>query len=596
MCGIAGWFGRSTDCEAGALLEALRHRGPDGEGFWRDPDGRALLVNTRLAILDPSPAGAQPMSCIVSNRDGAEMRIVFNGAIYNFRELRRELEAEGETFSGESDTEVMLRLLARDGPAALPRLAGMFAFALYDSQSGHALLGRDPFGIKPLYYAEGDGTLAFASEVKALRECLMVGTVSSPAALRDTLVWGSVPEPSTVVDGVRTLPAGCFLEWDGTSARIARWHHIEFRDSSPPLNAATATRAALLESVQRHLVSDVPLGIFLSGGMDSTAILALTRESLGRNADIRTFSIGFADAAYDESAIARRTAAHFGATHTEWKMSAAEVRDQTAGYVAAMDQPTIDGLNTLSISKLARTHGVKVAFSGLGGDEMFGGYGSFRNIPRLVRMHSFLGPLRSVAAAALDRARPGSRWRRLAEFFDGDGGSLSAFHAQRGIFTEAEARELVRGLTGDDPGPADWSFGALPADLRDTASLLEITRYMRNQLLRDSDVFSMASGVELRVPFVDARLFDAISAIPAEVRLERGKQLLFDAVPEIPVWVREQPKRGFMFPYELLSDEFAEMAADQRATVPMVTWYRRWAFAAVANAAEQIPRPAPAIL
>lgn len=596
MCGIAGWFGRSMGCEADSLLEALRHRGPDGEGFWHDPEGRALLVNTRLAILDPSPAGAQPMSCIAANRGGATLRIVFNGAIYNFRELRRGLEAEGETFAGESDTEVLLRLLARDGPAALPRLAGMFAFALYDSQSGHALLGRDPFGIKPLYYAERDGTLAFASEVKALRHCLTAGTVSSPAALRDTLVWGSVPEPSTVLEGVRTLPAGCFLEWDGATSRISRWHQLEFRHSSPPANAAAATRAALLESVQRHLVSDVPLGIFLSGGMDSTAILALTRESLGRHADIRTFSIGFADPAYDESAIARRTAAHFGATHTEWKMSAAEVRAQIAGYVGAMDQPTTDGLNTLSISKLARMHGVKVAFSGLGGDEMFGGYGSFRNIPRLLRMHSLLGPLRPVAAAALDRAQSGSRWRRLAEFFGGEGGALSAFHAQRGIFTEAEARELVRGLTGHDPGPADWSFGGLPDDLRDTASLLEITRYMRNQLLRDSDVFSMASGVELRVPFVDARLFDAISAIPAEVRLESGKQLLFDAVPEIPVWVREQPKRGFMFPYDELTDEFAEMAADcHRTTVRMVTWYRRWAFAAVAHAVEPARRPDPAM-
>jgi asparagine synthase (glutamine-hydrolysing) len=592
MCGIAGWFGKGMACDAAALTAALRHRGPDGEGVWRDADDTAGLVHTRLAILDLSGAGAQPMawsSCAAGHTPGPDSgerkerySIVFNGEIYNFRELRAGLETRGESFTGQSDTEVLLRLLVLDGAAALPALAGMFAFALFDRERGTGLLARDAFGVKPLYYLVRNGALAFASEVRALRALVPDSGPAAPA-LRDTLLWGSVPEPDTLIEGIRAIPAGCFLEWDGSTATVRRWHSLAFGAAPAPADPVAATREALLESMRRHLVSDVPIGIFLSGGLDSTALLALARLVLGPDADIRTFSIGFDDPAYDESSIAARTAAHFGARHTQWRMTAGEGRNEISQYLAAMDQPTNDGFNTWCVSKLARREGMKVVLSGLGGDEMFGGYASFQQVPRFMRVHRLLGPLRPLGAAVLARTSAGSRWRRLAAFLQGRGTALAAFHVQRGFFTEAEARALTRSLTGTDPGAATWDLAGLPENPADVVSHLELTRFMRNQLLRDCDVFSMAHGVELRVPFVDTRLFSAVAAIPASVRLRRGKQLLVEAVPEIPEWVRNQPKRGFRFPFQEWMHDFGDVlgAADKATSVPLVTWYRRWALAAV---------------
>jgi asparagine synthase (glutamine-hydrolysing) len=577
MCGIGGWFGPLAGRDPDALIAALRHRGPDGEGQWRDPGDRAGLVQTRLAILDLSPAGAQPMVA----PPGAWLAL--NGEIYNFRTLRAGLESKGEVFHSDSDTEVLLRLLLRERTLALPQLSGMFALAYYDAESGRGLLARDAFGIKPLYYAEWEGGVGFASEVRALRPMVKDDRVDA-AALRDVLLWGSVPEPATLVTGIRQVPAGCFLEWDGVRAAIGRWHTVQFRESARPADPVAATRAALLESVRRHLVSDVPVGIFLSGGLDSTAVLALAREALGPGADLRTFSIAFDDPRFDESSTARRTADRFGARHTEWRMTADEGRDEIAGYLAAMDQPTIDGFNTWCVSRLARREGMKVVLSGLGGDELFAGYESFHRVPRLLRLHRALGPLRSAVAGMLGLAPAGSRWRRLAGFFRGPCTPLAAFHAQRGIFTEPEARALAQSLTQQDPGAAQWALNGLPDDPFDVVSFLELTRYMRNQLLRDSDVFSMAHGLELRVPFVDLRLFEVLAAIPSSVRLRQGKQLLLDAVPEIPEWVRTQPKRGFRFPFEdWMKGDFGGMltAADRATSLPLVSWYRRWALGAV---------------
>ena len=583
MCGIAGWFGKNLADDAEALTASLRHRGPDGEGLWRDPGGSAVLVHTRLAVLDLSDAGAQPMGCASIAGESARSWLVMNGEIYNFRELRNELEAKGQEFKGHSDTEVVLRLLEREGRAALSRLAGMFALAWYDLDSGKGLLARDPFGIKPLYYVQTPTGVRFSSEVRALRST-MDNPAISPAAVRDTLMWGSVPEPATFVEGIVELPAGSCLAWDGESAKVEQWQSITFGRMSAPADPVAATRTALIESIDRHLVSDVPVGIFLSGGLDSTAVLALTRKVLGPSAEIRTFSIGFDDPQYDESSLARRTADLFSATHTEWRMSADEGQAEVAGYMAAMDQPSIDGFNTWCVSKLASRNGMKVVLSGLGGDELFGGYSSFERLPQFQRLYSSLGPLRRATAAALERAPAGSRLKRVAQFLRGPGTPLAAFNLQRGIFTEQEAIQLTRSITGIDPGPPSWDVQGLPRDAGDRVSFLELTRYMRNQLLGDSDVFSMAHGLELRVPFVDARLFDSVASIPSSIRLAKGKQLLIDAVPEIPEWVREQPKRGFRFPFqEWMSGAFgaALELADSETTVPLATWYRRWALAVV---------------
>ena len=581
MCGIAGTFG-SSNPDPSEWLPLLRHRGPDGEGVWRSPSGLAALAHTRLAILDLSDAGAQPMSS-----DNERYHIAFNGEIYNFSELKRSREEKGYVFRGNSDTEVLLALLEElPVKEAVQNLAGMFAFAFWDEKNERGVLARDPFGIKPLYYCVSpDGALHFASEVKALRKLVATDNPINREAKQEFLKWGSVPEPLTLLEGVRSLPAGAFIEWEKGSLSIHSFRSLQFPVvKNSEVDYVKQTRTALEESVQRHLVSDVPVGLFLSGGIDSTVMLALTRQMLGAEADIRTFSIGFDNPDYDESSVARKTAEHFGANHTEWIMTSEEGKGEIPGYLEHMDQPTIDGFNTWCVSKLARRNGAKVVLSGLGGDELFAGYSSFVNLPKFRKWYRNLGRLRSSVAFAMGIASEGSKWGRLSSFLKSDGNWLDAFHAQRGIFTGEEAELLVSCFekNGSCSNPEFYETG----DALDSVSLLELTRYMRNQLLRDSDVFSMAHGLELRVPFVDFRLFEAISAIPSSVRLRQGKQLLLEAVPEVPAWVRERPKNGFRFPFddwvtEVLGERLEMMEA--RSSVELGSWFRKWALVSLQN-------------
>ncbi len=609
MCGIAGFFGGPPSAYfMESALRCLASRGPDGSGSWTNTDGSVGLVHTRLAILDLSEAGHQPMefenseqvedsshpASKIQNPKSSSSVLVFNGEIYNYRELRRELETDGEVFASDGDTEVLLRLLVREGAACLPRLAGMFAFAFWNQSTGEALLARDPLGIKPLYYRNEGGSLAFASEVRVLR---FEGDAIDSTALRDYCLWGSVPDPQTLQVLVRQLPAGHILRWKDGAVSIERWHQahrteggidtssfrVLWQDLSAP---AVITRVALEESMQRHLVSDVPVGIFLSGGIDSTVLLALARQALGPTADIRTFSIGFDDPEFDESGIARRTAEHFGALHTEWKMTTEEGAAEIPLFLEAMDQPGIDGFNTWCVSKLARREGMKVVLSGLGGDELFAGYGTFERVPQYHRWHKRLGALRPVVAGMLESKPVASPFRRLGAYLRGEGGWLEAYHVQRGIFTLQEAGEIARHLA-TAPTEADWGIPDLPEDPRDVVGVLELTRYMRHQLLRDSDVYSMAHGLELRVPFVDVRLVESILGIPAAVRLRQGKQLLVEAVPEIPEWVRNQPKRGFRFPFQSwMESGFSDILdeANRESPVPLKAWYRTWAVAAAVRA------------
>jgi len=601
MCGIAGTFGADSP-EPGKWLPYLRHRGPDGEGTWTSLSGYASLAHTRLAIIDPLPEAAQPMSSPCGR-----WHLVFNGEIYNFRELRARLEGEGIRCATASDTEVLLHGLARHGKTYLDCLAGMFAIGFWDETEQRGLLARDPFGIKPLYLrAHGDGSMSFASEVRALQQVAGKGAVDI-LAVTEHLRWGSVAEPLTLDRSVRQLRSGHVLEWDRKGHTETAFARIGFdpnrnagnrspgnggdRGRMGSAEAARTTRRALLESMERHLVSDVPLGLFLSGGIDSAVVLALARERLGREAEIRTFSIGFEDPTYDESALARRLADRFGANHTEWILTREEGLAEIPGYLEAMDQPTNDGFNTWCISRLARREGVKVALSGLGGDEMFGGYASFRRVPWLRRLHRALGPVRMPAATGLRRAKPDPRWRRVAAFLEGNNKWWDAFHVQRGFFTRDEAGALVETIFGASGDGSEFDTRFVrddPAEFagtaRDSVSWMELTGYLRNQLLRDSDVFSMAQGLEIRVPLVDWRLFQTLAGIPAAIRLRKGKRLLLDAVPELPQWVGDRPKQGFRFPFEeWMEDGFGEMTsqADRLAGEDLGRWYRRWTLSAL---------------
>lgn len=580
MCGIAGILTRDADgseaARVGAMQQALRHRGPDDRGTWQAPSGHATFGNTRLAILDLSRAGHQPMS----TADG-RLTITFNGAIYNFKELRHVLEQRGIRLRSETDTEVILGAYEAFGEACVDHLRGMFAFAIWNERDRTCLLARDRFGIKPFYYQAEGGRLMFASEVRAL---LATGEV--PAGLDSDAMFayfraGSVQEPHTLLKSVRCLEAGHVATWRDGRLQPRKYWSVSFTPVEARAEPVAATHAALVDSVRHHFVSDVPVGILLSGGIDSTSLVALAREAgVG---DLRTFTLSIPGFEADESDRASRTAAYFGTRHEEYRVGAMAGRDLFTGFLQAMDQPSIDGLNTFAMAGFASSHGMKVTLSGLGADEMFGGYPSFANVPRLARWNRTLaraGAVRSTVANVL-HASGDPRHCRLADLLTQAPTIAAAYSTYRGIFTRAESRILAQRYSGErcSADDEDLPDDARDATAQDAVSRLELSRYVRNQLLRDSDVMSMAFGVELRTPFLDSGLFDAVAGIPAAERLASGKRLLLDAVPNLPDGVAWRPKRCFQFPFDdWLDQEWQQVFASIERTcpVPAGRWYRKW--------------------
>lgn len=578
MCGIAGIVNRDGEPAAVAplalMLRAMAHRGPDDQGQWCSPSGQANFANARLAVLDLTTSGQQPMTV-----DGGRLAVTFNGAIYNFLELRRRFEQRGIAFATRSDTEVILRAYEVYGDACVEHLRGMFAFALWDQAANRCLLARDRLGIKPLYYALPPGRLVFGSEMRTVMASGTVPVDLDPQAMFSYFRTGSVAEPRTLLEAVRCLEPGHVGVWHAGQFTTRRYWQLRF--DSPPLaeGAVAATREVLRDAVQHHFVSDVPVGVFLSGGIDSTALLALA-ASAGR-AGVQALTMGLPGTAADESGLAARTARHFGIPHVVHEVDAECGRTLLSDTMRAMDQPSIDGMNTLAIAQFARSQGFKVMLSGLGADELFGGYPSWRGVPRLAAWHRRLAaipPVRAAAAGVLARSSS-PRARRFGDLLAGAPGLTRAYEAYRGIFTTTEALRLTRHYVGSIPTAPDVALPDDELSPGDTVSRLELTRYLRNQLLRDGDVMSMACGVELRVPYLDAALVDTVTRIPAAVRLERGKALLKRAVPEIPTWAAREPKRGFMFPIDTwLRGPWrgAFAAVDARCPVPTQTWYRRW--------------------
>jgi asparagine synthase (glutamine-hydrolysing) len=512
--------------------------------------------------------------------------LVFNGEIYNQHALRRDLERQGHHFRSSSDTEVLLQLLIRYGTAGLQRLRGMYAFCLWDSQDQRALLARDPYGIKPLYLWQGpDGQLLFASEVRALLASNLIPRQLDLTALAGFLASGSVPEPRTLVAGIASLSAGWLGEWQAGRWQIQPHWQPSYAPGLPlkPRDQIALTRQALTASVEAHQLSDVPVGLFLSGGLDSSALLALAGGQR-----ITTLSIGFGEIAYDESDRAAAAARYFGSRHVQLQLTAARASELLPGFLAAVDQPSIDGFNTYCVSQLAHQQGLKVVLSGLGGDELFGGYPSFRKIPQLLALHRGLGPARRASARWLERSGQ-HQHLRLAAFLRGPATVVAAHRCMRGFFSPKEAVLLLQywGLpeeAGVDQGGLEPGSNRCPTQA-DAISWLESSRYMGQQLLRDSDNYSMANGLELRIPFVDAQLFRELAPLPAASRLARGKQLLKDAVPELRQALPPAAKRGFTFPYDVWFDKPGSLLQPGSAAYPLPhlptgvdcqPWYRRW--------------------
>ncbi len=561
MCGINGILRLGPAAppverdEVVRVRDAMAARGPDGTGAWISPDATVGLGHRRLAILDLSDAGLQPMS----SRDGRSW-IVFNGEIYNFRDLRRDLAARGASFTTESDTEVLLTLYAHEGPAMLRRLRGMFALALWDSRERTLLLARDAYGIKPLYYTVEAGTLRFASQLKALEAGGTVSLRVDPAAVVGFLLWGSVPEPLTWRRAVRALPAGHFIVAQDGRVEAPR----AFRSLDEPPGPGTLPLAAALEdTVRAHLVSDVPVGVFLSAGLDSALLAALARRIAPEPP--RTFTLAFeayAGTPADEAPLAAEVARVLGTRHVERRVRREEFLDLWPRALTAMDQPSVDGFNTFVVSRLAREAGMKVVLSGLGGDELFGSYDSFRDVPRWLRWARRLDGIPGLRAAwpgLARRLRPSQP--KLSGLLDTATSLAGAYFLRRAVFLPAELPGLVgpelalEGLRAYDPvvdaarSVPTGSDAAHGVDAWRAVHRMESAQFMRNQLLRDCDWASMAHSLELRVPLVDPWLLGSVAALGHEPARTHGKAAVVrQAAPELPAALWDRPKSGFSIP------------------------------------------------
>jgi asparagine synthase (glutamine-hydrolysing) len=604
MCGIAGIYAYHYAANAIDRAE-LRHirdhmaaRGPDGLGEWYSQDERVGLGHRRLSIIDLSQRGAQPMT----SADG-KLVVTFNGEIYNYRQLRASLEAKGCVFRTQTDTEVLLHLYAEKGDAMVKDLRGMFAFGLWDADKNALLLARDPYGIKPLYYADDGWTLRFASQVKALLAGGKISRNREPAGWVGFCLFGSVPEPFTTYQEIRALPAGSTLWVDHVGTREAK-QYFSIANTYRRAEAARSpgndedlkihAREALLVSVRHHLVADVPVGAFLSSGIDSGALVGLMRDA-GQQ-DIQTVTLAFEEfrgRSEDEAPIAAEVAAQYGTRHTTRLVTEQEFRDDLPKILDAMDQPSIDGLNTWFVSKAARELGLKVAISGLGGDELFGGYSSFRDLPLSVRALAIparipgLGELSQRLMTALG---PFSHFRspKSAGLLKYGGTYAGAYLLRRGLFMPWE----IEGLLGVETARLGWRrlhplrhidtvLRPKPRTRFGKVAVLESSLYMRNQLLRDTDWASMAHSLEVRVPLVDAKLLSHVALITA-TNGSLGKRMLARS-PRVPLphKVIERPKTGFETPIQAWLQRDTNVQHGRRVPafgIDKCAWAKRWAF------------------
>jgi len=572
MCGICGVIGiGSRDAGEEAvrrMMAAMGHRGPDEEGFLSAPP--VVLGMRRLSIID-LPGGSQPVW-----NEAENLAVIFNGEIYNFRELQKELEATGHRFRTHSDTEAIVHAYEAWGEGCLKRLEGMFAFAVVELPQGphgpaaRVFLARDPMGIKPLYYAHTGGNLVFASEVRALLASGLISAELNSATLPAYLLFGSVCEPLTLIEGVQSMPPGHFVFVSGVSpvpviepqaywapAVCAPEPSLLDHSASPALHV----RTLLERAVETHLVADVPVGVFLSSGLDSTAIAALASRT---RSGIHTFTVAFPDLEFSEAEIARRTASRLGTKHLELTLSGEEMVSRLDDAVRALDQPSMDGINTYFVSWSARQAGLKVALSGVGGDELFGGYDSFRAtsaVARAARLARYLpAPVRSLAAEALAqmsdfRSSP-DRFRKASAVFRER--LPHAYFFTRLLFTPETVRSHLRADGHLWENTAWWKWldecGRQTQAMDDFTAIswLELRTYLLNTLVRDTDSVSMRSSLEVRVPFLHTPLVKYVLSIPEIAKVgAHAKELLVGALGDIlPEEIVRQTKRTFTFPWK----------------------------------------------
>jgi asparagine synthase (glutamine-hydrolysing) len=607
MCGVAAIFAYAPDAaavdseELVRIRDHMRVRGPDGAGLWVDETRRVGLAHRRLSIIDLSERGRQPMV-------SADGRIVltYNGEIYNYRSLRAELENDGHVFRGTSDTEVLLNLYASRGEAMFNALRGMYAFALWDAGKEALLLARDPFGIKPLYYANVGGTLRVASQVKALLASGRLSHSRDPAGTVGFFLFGSVPEPHTMVAGVQALPAGARVWCDHRGPGAIRKHFDLSCELRRALECAKSERKesdhrileeAIADSIRHHMVADVPVAAFLSSGIDSCVLVSQMQRAAPTA--VRTITLAFDEfrgTPSDEAPLAELAARHYRTDHTTRTVSRHEFSADLPAILEAMDQPSVDGINTWFVSKITHELGLRVAISGLGGDELFGGYANTfgwipkwqprlvgaAGVPFLARLWPRLVHSKPFEAVATSP--------KIAGLFSLGATYGGAYLLRRGIFLPEElphimARDaLEEGLARLMPlQRLEETVTNLDSDFARVVAL-EASFYMRNQLLRDSDWASMAHSLELRVPLVDAELWRRVlPTLLAREGTMHKPHLAGAANPGLPPEIGLRPKTGFSIPLQkwLVSgdERFGCWKSLPLLRAPNCHWSRRLAYA-----------------
>ena len=588
MCGICGaaFANRTSEAEARvrAMSAALQHRGPDEEGFLaNDPRAPGLALGMRrLSIID-LPGGHQP-----AWNEAKDVAVFFNGEIYNYRELRERLNSLGHRFAMQSDTEVLVHAWEEWGEDCLTELRGMFAFALLDLRKRYAtspllFLARDPLGIKPLYYTQTADGFAFASEVRALLAGDLAEKRLSQDALTSYLLFGSVSEPVTMLEGVFSLPPGhrmlLYVPERRRTPRARPWwdplRSPASRDTKKPRefsSAAKQLRPLLEDAVRAHLIADVPVGLFLSSGLDSSAIAALAARS---QPNIWSFTLAFPGTPYDEAPLARRVAERCGTRHREIPLDGGAVLERLDEALAALDQPTMDGINTYFVSWAAREVGLKVALSGVGGDELFAGYRTFTDTPkidRLMRLAWFApAPLRRALApilrGLLARRSSSDGARKAMDAWLSPDALPHPYFFTRTLFpvsylsqlTQPRFRPSTVNADGVTLEPTWLGWLQRAADVARKlepvggVAWLEMRSYMVSTLLRDTDSVSMAQSLEVRVPLLDTPLVEFVESLPDAARQRTGTQkaLLVEALSDIlPLEILAQRKRTFTLPWE----------------------------------------------
>jgi len=571
VCGIVGAYNladKKTDSFP-EFLGTLNHRGPDGLGIWQEglpaQAGQISLGQNRLAIIDLSDGGKQPMF-LQCAKGKDKFAIVFNGEIYNYESLQRELKKLGHTFSSHSDTEVILHVYEEWGVKGFSKLRGMFALVLWDINKQELVAARDRFGIKPLYYCWSGERFVFASEIKAFDKLSFFKKEIRQEAVVDFLRMGYVSQPQTFYKNILALEPGAFLKIgqqqgrleieQGKFADLKDFYLLPKKDMSLD-QAFSETKAALLDSIQHHLVADVEVGLFLSGGIDSSIILSLMREL--RHDKIKSVSAVFPGTGYDESAKVNELVKRFKTSHLETKITGQDFVEHLDKIIYHLDQPSVDGVNTYFVSLAAKQAGLKVVLSGLGGDELFYGYPSFSDIPKLA---AWL-PLLNIAGAGglLSKINYSNMQRAKLAQISQARNLIEVYSTYRANFTDFQISRIL-GAKSLNREPVNLDIAGIK-DRQSLISYLEMRLYLKNQLLRDADVFSMAHSIELRVPFVDSALFKAIVSLPDSYKLSGGiKKFLLKGILKgrVSENILQQKKQGFVVPLELwLKNEAKEI-------------------------------------